>query len=142
MPFRRPNRKTWTVSIRTPAGEVRRSTGTSDRKTAVAIERLVNALQAKRDRALLNAVVEGGLTLGALYDAHVANALEALRQHLISPRPVGETDIEPFVDKWLSKVAREVRADTVQHYRLAARRFIPAGIPFPVSQFRKKRINE
>ncbi len=83
MPFRRPNRKTWTVSIRTPAGEVRRSTGTSDRKTAVAIERLVNALQAKRDRALLNAVVEGGLTLGALYDAHVANALEALRQHLI-----------------------------------------------------------
>jgi integrase len=141
MPFRRPNRKTWYLSLHTPAGDVRRSTGTTDKKIANAMERLISDLEAKRDWLLLNAVVGDGVSLGELYDASATNTLEDLRKRLMTP-DVAEVDIEPLVEKWLTKRARDIKPDTVAHYRYAVRSLIPTAVPFPVSRFRKKVIND
>jgi hypothetical protein len=57
--------------VPTRTGCIKRSTGSTDRATARAIERMLHALGPQGARAwdLLDSVAERTLSLGALYDA-------------------------------------------------------------------------
>ena len=72
MVYRRKERDAWFVAVPTPHGRVKRSTGTTHRPTAVAMERMLVALGPKGRRAwdLIERVVDGTLTLGTLYDTY------------------------------------------------------------------------
>jgi integrase len=129
MPFRRPNRKTWSIEVRTPGGVVRRTTGTSDRATAKAMERVVQDLTQRREWDLLNAVIDNRLSLGELFDANSRRRLSELRARL------DDVDLEPQVSEWLDSYGDSVKADTVNHYRVAVRSLIAAGARFPRSKF-------
>jgi hypothetical protein len=101
MVFRRRGLKTWTVSIPTPGGKVRKSTGTTDKATADAIEGAVKFCIRKRETQLLNAVLDNKITVGQLYDAYMAEKLPALRAQL------DDVDLEPFVAEWKKRIAAE-----------------------------------
>ena len=133
MPFLRPGRSTYTIELHTPGGTARKSTGTSDKKTAKAIERAVRLLESRREWELLNAVVENKCDVGDLYDAFSTGSLHTLRERLAGK--LAECDLEPFVAVWLADRAREIRPDTVAHYRYAVRSLIREGEPFPLSRF-------
>ena len=81
MVFRRRPRRTYYLYLPTRTGWVQRSTGTSDRATAVAIERMLIDLgpHGKRAWDLLDDVATGQLSLGTLYDAWRLDDLEGLR---------------------------------------------------------------
>jgi len=129
MPFRRPNRSTWYVTLRTPGGSIRKSTETVDKKTAQAIERCIRDLEHHREWELLNAAMSGRITIGQLYDAARHKKLDDIRQEL------DDQDLEPFVDKWLEADASGRGQDTINHYRHAVRKLIPADKPFARSRF-------
>lgn len=97
MVFRRPGRKPWTISIPTPGGTMRKSTGTTDKATARAIERALQDLATRRVWQLLNAVLENRLSVGELYDASRMQTLEQLRARL------DDVDLEPQVAVWLER---------------------------------------
>jgi integrase len=63
---------------RQSGGVVLRTTGTKDKSVVRGMKRMLEDLKHGRRWALLGAVTGGRLTLGDLYDAHVANALNAL----------------------------------------------------------------
>lgn len=90
MVFRRRGRPTFYVRLPTRTGWERRSTGTADRATAKAIERILEDLGPRGKRAwdLLDAVHEDTLSLGELFDAWRMDDLERLRRRVttsISP---------------------------------------------------------
>jgi integrase len=134
MPFRRPNRSSWYVTLRTPGCGIRKSTETSDKPTAKAIERAIRDLEHRREWPLLNAVIEGRLTVGQLYDAVRHRRTDALTASL------NDTDIEPLVEEWLVGHGRNVSPDTVDHYRHAVRSLIVPGVPFPLTDFTTARL--
>jgi integrase len=129
MVFRRPGLKTWTIEIPTRDGPVRKSSGTSDKKTARAIERALQDLRTRREWELLNAVLENIISVGELYDAVVTNTLDSLRVRL------SEVDIEPHVVIWRGRHGVNVKPDTIAHYVHAVRTLIPEGRPFHRSRF-------
>jgi integrase len=129
MPFRRPGRATWYVTLKTPTGEVRRSAETRDRATAKAIERTIRTLESRREWELLNAVVDKTITVGELFDAATRNDLQGLRRRL------DDVDLEPHVAQWELWLADRVRPDTAAHYSAHLRTLIPAGKPFLRSAF-------
>jgi len=129
MVFRRRGVRTWTVSIPTPAGKARKSTGTTDKPTADAIESAVKYCIRKRETQLLNAVLDNKITVGQLYDAYMAETLPALRAQL------DDVDLEPFVDEWKKRVAANVKPDTLDHYVFHVRSLLVEGKPYPRSKF-------
>lgn len=127
MVFRRAGRPTWYVDITTPGGSVRKSTGTTDRATARAMGRLVEELAQRRAWDLLNAVLDGRLTLAALFDRR--HDLEGARAQL------RDVDLEPHIAGWTTWLADRVKPDTAAHYVTQLRTLIPEGRPFPSSRF-------
>ena len=86
MPFRRRGRKTWYFQARTRDGAFKqRSTGTENVRLAREFEKMWEALS-KEERAwdILAPVLEGTLSIGALYDVFVEakRNLPAIRRHL------------------------------------------------------------
>ncbi len=74
---------TFYIYVPKQVGEaVQRSTQTKDAKVCRGMQRLVADLKDSRRWTLLNAVVDGRVSLGELYDAHTANALPALEANL------------------------------------------------------------
>jgi integrase len=137
VPFKRPNRSTWYVTLRLPGGEVRRSCGTADRPTARSIERALRELEQTREWELLNAVVDGKISLGTLYDAVRSKGLETLRVAL------SDVDLEPFVNEWARVHARTgVKSDTIAHYLHAVRSFMREGVPCFRSTFSKAALDK
>jgi integrase len=129
MVFRRRGLTTWTVSIPTPGGKVRKSTGTTDKATADAIESAVKYCIRKRETPLLNALLDNKITVGQLYDAYMAEKLPALRAQL------DDVDLEPFVAEWKKRIAADVKPDTLEHYVFHVRSLLTEGKPFPRSRF-------
>jgi hypothetical protein len=88
--YRRPGRSTWGIIITTPGGEVRKSSGTRDKATARAIERALNDLKTRRDWQVLNAVIDGVVSPGVVFDAVRTGGLDQLRAvsmtYISSPR--------------------------------------------------------
>ncbi|HLQ23574.1 MAG TPA: hypothetical protein VK132_10220 [Gemmatimonadales bacterium] len=71
MVYRRKGKPEYYVAAPTRTGWVKRSTGSIDRGTARAMERMLQALGPRGARAwdLLDAVADRTLSLGDLYDA-------------------------------------------------------------------------
>jgi integrase len=131
VPFRRRPRRTWYVYLPTRTGWVQRSTGTTDRPTAVAIERMLVELgpHGKRAWDLLDEVASGTLLLGELFDAWRRNDLEGLRSRR------SDVDLEAHVVGWEAWLADRVAPDTAAHYSAYLRTLIPAERPFWRSEF-------
>jgi len=108
---------------------VRKSTGTSDRVIARAIERALHELVHRREWDLLNAMIDDKVSVGELYDAFQARSEDNLRQKL------NDVDLEPQVAQWAEVHKVDVAADTIAHYLFAVRTLIPEGTPFPRSRF-------
>lgn len=112
MVFRRRPRPQWFAYFPTRTAWVQRSTGTTDKATAQAMERMLIALgpRGKRDWKLLDAVLADTLTLGALYDAWQHDALEQLRARL------NDVDVAMHLAAWQSWLGDRIAPDTAAHY--------------------------
>ena len=131
MVYQRTGRDAWFVAVPTSTGRVKRSTGTSHRATARAIERMLIELGPQGQRAwdLLDRVADDSLSLGALFDAFRHNDLAGLRERL------GDVDVEMHINGWRAWLGDRVRPDTATHYLVQLRTLIPEGKPYPRSQF-------
>jgi len=130
MVFRRGTRQAYYLYFPTRTGWVQRSTGTADRSTARAMERMVEALGPKGSRAwdLLDAVVDGRLPIGRLFDAWRMNALDQLRAEL------SDVDLETYIPAWYAWLGDRVGRSTREHYEAHLRTLMPAGKPYYRSQ--------
>lgn len=112
-------------------GWVKRSTGTHLKAKALPMSAMLDELGPKGTRSwdLLDAVRDGRLTVGALYDAWSIgpHAVDALRATLT------DSDANDAIPGWLKSIRDHIAADTLQHYSTHLRTFIPAGTRFPVS---------
>jgi integrase len=138
VPYRNGNRKTWTVTLPMRNGSRKRiSTGTTHRPTAYRFERMIRDLGPSGARCwdLFDRVESGTLTIGALFDAWSANALDDLRNTL------NDVNIEPFVDSFLERHRDHVSSGTVGSYEQKLRQLIPRGVPFPRSSFTVRRLD-
>ena len=126
MVYRRKHRKTLDVAVPTRTGWIKRSTGTSDRSTARAMERMLAQLGPYGARAwdLLDAVLAKRLSLGALFDAYRNDDLDGLRARL------ADVDLAAHVPGWEAWLTDRVKATTADHYRAHLRTLIPDGQPF------------
>ena len=133
MPFRRPGRATWYVQFATPRGIVRRSTGTTDRAAAEAIEAALRALRARGAHDLLEAAADGRVALEELSAQH--DDVERLRAR------ASELDLEPLVEAWHRELRARVSADTARRYRGAVESLVAPGVPFPRDTFTEKTLD-
>ena len=94
------------------------------------MERMLVVLgpQGRRAWDLLEKVVDGSLSLGALYDAYTNNDLDGLRARL------EDAGLAHEVDGWQAWLIDRVNADTRSHYLAHLRTLIPADKPYPRSQ--------
>jgi integrase len=118
--------------------------GTRDRGTAEDMEAMLDRFRQRRGngtyRTLLAWLVDRRVKLLAVYDADCAGgdaALDALVMSLtLQPAPEPELDLSPLVDEWDGR-GRKAKSP---RYVTQVRRFIPAGVPFPASRFRRREI--
>jgi len=131
MVYRRSGLPHYYVAVPTRTGSCKRSTGSADKGTAKAIERMLHDLgpQGKRAWDLLDAVREDRLGLGALFDAWRMNGLDGLRARL------ADADLSEHIPGWLAWLADRVQPESVDHYRAHVRTLIPEGRPFSRSAF-------
>jgi integrase len=104
------------------------STGTTDRATALDVERMVKRMKGARRWEALEAVFDGVLTLADVYDAETRGTLT---ERLAELRDV---DLDPLVTEW----AKRANAKYVRQVR----RLVVDGERFPASKFRRKTISE
>ena len=126
MVYRRRGRPTYYLKLPTRTGWIQRSTGTSDRATAKAIERMLVDLGPKGKRAwdLLDDVAEDRLTLGELYDAWSNDDLAGLRARRV------DVDLAGEVAGWQAWLRDRVAPETATHYLAHLRTLIPEGSAF------------
>src|SRR4051812_39330919 len=104
--YKRFHREAWFVSVPTSSGRVKRSTGTTHRSTARAMDRMLESLGPNGQRAwdLLDRIAANTLTVGQLYDAWQMNDLQGLRERL-----QGDVDLEPHITNWSARLADYVK---------------------------------
>lgn len=116
-------------------------TGTTDPLVAEDTERTAERLYQQKRWRLLDAIVHRrprALTLFEVHNADVArpSRLDQLEAALVN---AGETvDLDPLVAQWNGWGTKRRGPDP--KYVRQVRRFIPAGTPFPHTQFTRKRI--
>jgi integrase/recombinase XerC len=132
MPFRRPNRSTWYVQIATPRGAVRRSTGTSDRTTAEAIEAALRDLRARGAGDLVEAAADGRLSL----DEVLASGGDAERLRAAAR----EIDLAPLVELWSAGAGGRLSPGTAHRYLRVVRSLVRPGEVFPRPALTAERI--
>jgi integrase len=125
----------WTWIPRSDRRRVRVSTGTADKRTALAIDRMIGTLHERAHHDVLDAVADRDQTLLELYadyrdDSTVADTRAAL----------DDVDLAPLVDIWHEALVRRSIA-SADAYRLQVRQLIPAGARYPRSLFRRKTIS-
>lgn len=134
--FKPADRHTFKVRVRLPDGRRRNCTcGTASAQTAAAITRFVRRLKDDRRWDILEAIVDGRVTLPKAYD--LRDRLEELVASL------NDRDLEPFVDRWYGEKVKATRgAGSADRYRHQVRLLIPAGQRFPVSKFTRGAIDK
>ena len=112
MVYHRQGRPTYYLKLPTRTGWIQRSTGTSDRATAKAIERMLVDLGPKGKRAwdLLDDVAADRLTLGELFDAWSNDDLAGLRARRV------DVDLSGEVAGWQGWLRDRVAPETGSHY--------------------------
>ena len=116
--------KTWSVYVPTrTGGRVSRTTGTSEKTLARQMDAMLQRLASKREWLYLDAVTEGRLSVGELFDADHPDGLEQLRHEL------NDVDVADFAGAWLDSVRAKTMAssDTAQQYATKLRSLVPEG---------------
>lgn len=133
MVFLMRGKKTYQLRVSSLDGRRTRvvTTGTTDAQTAEDVGAFVATLKRRRNARALDALLSGRLTLPRLYDADVAGTLDAL---LAEAPAAPDPDLSPLVAEWAAAGAAPKRVQQV-------RRLIPAGRPFPRSEFTRKAIS-
>ena len=128
---KRAGEENWYVAVPTRTGRVKRSAGTSHKATARAMERMLEELGPKGQRAwdLLDRIFDNTLSLGRLYDAYRLNALGKLHDEM------QEVDLEEYIEAWTRWLGDRVKKDTREHYVAQLRTLIPEGKAFARSGF-------
>ena len=126
MAYRKRDGTVWYTNVPTRSGWKYRSTGVADKSTAKAMDRMLTDLGPRGKRAwdLLDALVDGRLTLGHLYDAYRLNSLDQLRERM------QDVDLATKVADWQDSLKARVAEDTRRHYLVHVRTLIPEGRAF------------
>lgn len=117
-PFLKKTSKCWFITITTQERtHVRRSSGSRDWETAVAMQDMVTALSRRGSRQwwIIEAILDKRVTVARVYDVY-PDQLEALRAEL------SDVDLARDVDAWEKRIARRVKdgdlaESTAVHYR-------------------------
>jgi integrase len=112
----------WSVYVPTrTGGRVSRTSGTSEKALAKQMDAMLQRLANKREWVFLDAVAEGKLSVGDLFDADVRNELEALSGKL------NDVDVAPFIAPWADAVRARTSttSDTAQQYVTKIRSLVP-----------------
>jgi integrase len=126
----------WLRVRRSDQRQVKCSTGTGDRRTALAIGRMVDDLRDHGDQDVLDAVTDRQLPLMDVYTAYVRDrTVDSIKVTL------DDVDLDPMVTEWSAALKASGLASTAK-YSAQVRRLIPEGKRFPRSQFRRKTISE
>lgn len=128
-PHRPRGRTIWRIKLPTRYGWVDRSTGSRDKSMARAMERMLEDLGPKGQRAwdLLDRVEASTLSLGRLYDFWRMNQLDQLRAEL------HDVDLGAYVTRWHDSLADRVSEGEQSRYLTHLRTLIPETTPFPRS---------
>lgn len=125
--------------LRVPRSDERRikvSTGTTDKRTANGMGAMVDALHARGERSLLDAVCDRKQPLLALWAEWAKDSgLATTKQSL------DDADLEPYIAKWREHLVQNGVA-SADRYVSHVRQLIPEGKAFPRSRFRRKVISE
>lgn len=137
--FRAKGRQIYTVKVPTTAGEwLPYSTGTQHLATARRIERMLDALGPRGERAwdVLDVIHRREWTPAEVHDLYVRAGSEvaALRRLLT------QVDLGPLLEKFLE--AAHCTEDTKAHYKALIRRLIPADAVFPAVEFTAVRLQQ
>lgn len=130
-PHKPKGRRIYRLKVPTRTGWVNRTTGTADRPTAKAMERMVDELGqvGKRRWDVLDPVAEGRLSLAEVWDAYQVGDLDGLVARM------GDIDLRPHVDAWLRWLRDRVAPITRRGYRIALDSLMPASGPWWRSTF-------
>lgn len=112
-PYRRKGSQCWMITVPSPEGAfIRRSSGTHDRETADAMQRMLAhfARRGTREWDLLEAVLDARVSIGKLYDHYLAGTIDGLRALL------ADLDLAPAIDAWAARIAREKAPETARKY--------------------------
>ncbi len=99
---------------------------------------MLATLRGRREWDLLDAVAEGRLTVGGLYDhwRRGEDSLAELRAQL------SDVDLNTLVPAWVQWAKRTARSETVAKYERQLRVLIPAGGPYLRSAFTRKTVSD
>lgn len=136
-PWKRKGRSIYWLSLPTRHGWKDKSTGTRDKPTARAMERMLDELGPRGKRAwdLLDRVAANTLSLGELYDAYRANDLNGLRDRL------EDVDLNAYVTPWQEHLAGRLSQGERARYLAHLRTLIPEGKRFPRSELTVARLD-
>jgi integrase len=126
----------WLRVRRSDRRQVKCSTGTSDRRTAVAIGHMVDDLGDRGEQDVLDAVTDRQLALLDVWAAYRTDrTVDSIKVTL------DDVDLDPLVAEW-SRALKAGGLASTEKYTAQVRRLIPEGKRFPRSQFRRKTISE
>lgn len=119
---------------------IQRPLGTADRSVAESVCSFLRVLRERRESFLLDAIVDGKVTIGAAFDAYRENRLETFIAETREGRR--DEDLEPYVAKWQRELERRRNpsAESRAKYLKQVRTFIPEGERFPRSRLTPKSI--
>lgn len=112
-PYRRAGSKCWMITIVSREGaHIRRSSGTHDRETADAMQLMLThmARRGTREWDLIDAVLDERLSIGTLYDHHLAGTMDLVRAQL------QDRDLAPAIDAWEARIRKERAKETSRKY--------------------------
>lgn len=137
--FRREGRDIWTVKVPTVTGEwVSYSTGTKHHATARRMERMVEHLGQRGERAwdVLEPLHQGTIEFTDLFDAYCRADKDVAKLRSLLKQSDLAALVEPFLE------AAHCSEDTKKHYKALLRRLIPVGEKFPADQFTAPRLQQ
>lgn len=114
----------WSLYVpRRSGGVVQRATGTTDKKLADRMGRMIDTLADQRRWDVLEALDRKVVSVGQVWDAYCMNALDTM---MATAAEAAAPDVLDYVPAWLKTVKRAPR--TVAAYEQKVRALVPDGL--------------
>jgi integrase len=119
-------------------GRAPKKTSTADRKTAKAMDAMLQNMASRHQWEYIEAIHQGKLSVPRLFEAHASNRLTDLVEKL------RDTDLQEFVPAWSDGVKSRISptSDTAQQYLTKLRSLMPEGQPFYRSRLTAKTLTD